>query len=621
MNFAQKLLCSARSDRPARTARPEWVAWAGRAPAWIGALLLLLPLAPCAAQSRASATDTAPPVVFLVPPDLSHQRIGSPLQILRENGMRLSAGSVAALPDARFSRVATGNLGLDDDAVWMRVHLYRGPMSPEHLILQLGQPLWREVEAYLLPDADATSSGADRPPGMGRLSPLHTRQTAYALTPPEGASVLLLRVAQYGAITPELQVWNAPDFRHFSVDDALLQGLFFGMMLALLIYNGFLFIGTHDKAHLGYILWQSATVFYMLAITGIGQHQLWPHTPLLNDIGAIGGLVLMCAGGLYFIRLYLLLPRFAPRVDLALQIVQWLAITLAVVELLPQNSWLIVPALLIAAVTLLLVAIAAVIRWRQRFTPAVILLLSLFPLLLVGFANIGRHLGLLPENFITTDALQWVLTLLAVVLTYGLSVRVAQLRERATRLEDMLLKDPLTGLLNRNGLFDHGQRLLDRTQSSHAYAAVMWIDLDGLKHINDHYGHAAGDALIEATAARLHEAFGPDAVCARLGGDEFGIVLPNLPSPRLADNLARHALERLRAPYALSGQEFRASGSIGVALYPQHAQTLEELLRLADVAMYRAKACGRDTHVLWESGMDADVQTSLFQFSRPSHPA
>ena len=77
-------------------------------------------------------------------------------------------------------------------------------------------------------------------------------------------------------------------------------------------------------------------------------------------------------------------------------------------------------------------------------------------------------------------------------------------------------------------------------------------------------------------------------------------------------------LERLRAPYALSGREFRASGSIGVALYPSHAQTLEELLRLADVAMYRAKALGRDTYVVWEPDMEADVQTSLFQFTRPA---
>ncbi|MGC9236949.1 MAG: diguanylate cyclase domain-containing protein [Thiomonas sp.] len=579
---------------------------------------LLLALLTSGRVWAAVAPDaTAAPLVVLVPQDLVHQGLKQSLQIVQETGRRLEPSAVAQLPDAQFQRVNDGNLGISDSALWVRIRLFRSMLSPEHLVLQLGRPVWREAEAYLLPSDPAHPDGT-RAAGIGRLSALHSRYTAYAFDPPEGASTLLIRVAQYGALTPEFHLWDAAAFRHHAVDDALLQGLFYGMTVALLIYNAFLFLSTRDKAYFAYILWQAATVFYILTLSGVGQHQFWPSSSPWNGIGLIGGLSLMCAGGLYFIRAYLLLPRTAPRTDLALQIVQWLAITLAVAALLPASGWMLVPAQIIAAASLFLIALAAAVRWRQRFIPAMILLLSLCPLLLVGFANIGRTLGWLPETFLTSDALQWVMVFLALVLTYGLSVRVAQLRERATKLQDLLLKDPLTGLLNRNGLFDAGQRALDRTQDSHAYSAVLWIDLDGLKRINDHFGHAAGDALIQATAARLREAFGPDAVCARLGGDEFAIVLPNLPSPRLAEDLARHVLERLRAPYALSGQEFRASGSIGVALYPQHAQTLEELLRLADVAMYRAKELGRDTSVLWEPEMDADVQASLFQFTRPA---
>ena len=582
-------------------------------------LLVLMMSAPMSAPAWAAAPSgaNASPLVVLVPQDLRHQNLQNSLQVYRENGKRLEPSAVAALPDARFQAVNGGNLGISEDALWLRVHLFRSAQSPEQLVLQLGRPVWREAQAYLLP-ADLAQASGERPAGIGQLDALHSRYTAYAFQPPEGPSTLLLRVAQYGALTPEFHLWNAGAFRQYAVDDALLQGLFYGMVAALLIYNAFLFLSTHDRAYFAYILWQSATLFYMLAISGVGQHQLWPDTLVWNSIGLVGGLPLMCAGGLYFIRAYLLLPRHAPRTDLALQIVQWLAITLAVAVLLPNSEWLLVPAQLIAAASLVLIAWAAAVRWQQRFMPAIILLLSLFPLLIVGFANIGRTLGWLPETFLTSDALQWVLVFLALVLTYGLSVRVAQLRERATRLQDLLLKDPLTGLLNRNGLFDSGQRQLDRTQDSQAFVAVLWLDLDGLKRINDQFGHAAGDALIQATSARLREAFGPDAVCARLGGDEFAVVLPNLPSPRLAEDLARHALERLRAPYALSGREFRASGSIGVALYPSHAQTLEELLRLADVAMYRAKALGRDTYVVWEPDMEADVQTSLFQFTRPA---
>ncbi|WP_449371168.1 diguanylate cyclase domain-containing protein [Thiomonas sp.] len=575
-------------------------------------LLVLMMAAPVRAADASGADQR--PMVVLVPQDLRHRNLQDSLQFFRENGKRLAPAAVA---EARFQAVNGGNLGLSENALWVRLFLYRSALSPEHLVLQLGRPVWREAQAYLLP-ADLFQASSERAAGIGQLDALHSRYTAYAFQPPEGPSVLLVRVAQYGALTPQFHLWEERAFHRHTVDDALLQGLFYGMVVALLIYNAFLFLSTQDRAYFAYILWQAATVFYMLAISGIGQHQLWPNALVWNGIGQVGGLALMCAGGLYFIRAYLLLSRHAPRTDLALQIVQWLAITLSVAALLPNSEWLLVPAQLIAAATLVLIAWAAAVRWQQRFMPAVILLLSLFPLLIVGFANIGRTLGWFPETFLTADALQWVLVFLALLLTYGLSVRVAQLRERATRLQDLLLKDPLTGLLNRNGLFDSGQRQLDRTRDSQAFAAVLWLDLDGLKRINDQFGHAAGDALIQATAARLREAFGPDAVCARLGGDEFAVVLPNLPAPRLAEDLARHALERLRAPYALSGQEFRASGSIGVALYPPHAQTLEELLRLADVAMYRAKALGRDTYVVWEAEMDADLQASLFQFTRPA---
>jgi len=576
-------------------------------------LLGLLALAGAVIWLLVAAADDRPaadPVslVVLVPPDLVRQDVSPSLSLLNETSATpLQADAVAALPDGRFAPLTGSNLGIREHAVWLRLRLYRTEQSPEQLVLQLGRPVWRQVQAY------AVWEGEDR--HAVPLPALHSRHPAFAVEPPAGPSTLLVHVAQIGAITPQMQLWEAGAFRHHAVDDALLQGLFYGMMLALLIYNAFLYASTRDAAYLTYMLWQAATLFYMLVFTGVGQHQLWNTSVRWNGIGLISGLMLMCAGGLAFIRTYLLLPRHAPRADLALQIVQWLTLTLALAALLPNSDWMLIPAQLLAAATLLSIAAAAMLRWQQQFVPAMILLLSLVPLLLVGFANIGRTLGWLPETFLTADALQWVSALLALVLTYGLSVRVAQLRERASRLQDLLRKDPLTGLLNRNGLFEQGQRLLDRTHDSQAYAAVLWLDLDGLKRINDQFGHAAGDALIQATAARLRDAFGPDAACARLGGDEFAIILPNLPSPRLAEDLARHALERLRVPYALSGQEFHTTGSIGVALYPQQAQNLEDLLRLADAAMYRAKAQGRDTYVLWNDQTPRPAATAQFTWS------
>jgi diguanylate cyclase (GGDEF)-like protein len=147
---------------------------------------------------------------------------------------------------------------------------------------------------------------------------------------------------------------------------------------------------------------------------------------------------------------------------------------------------------------------------------------------------------------------------------------------------------------------------------------VLWLDLDGLKRINDVFGHAAGDALIQEAARRIQAAAGPDAVCARLGGDEFAVLLPNLPATRLAEDSARHLLECLRAPYALQGQQLRTTASIGIAAdEPELPRPLETLLLRADIAMYRAKARGRDTYVLWDGEGEHTDQAALFQFTRP----
>ncbi|OZB69561.1 MAG: GGDEF domain-containing protein, partial [Thiomonas sp. 14-64-326] len=275
-------------------------------------LLVLMMSAPMSAPAWAAAPPgaNAGPLVVLVPQDLRRQNLQNSLQVYRENGKRLEPSAVAALPDARYQAVNGGNLGISEDALWLRVHLFRSAQSPEQLVLQLGRPVWREAQAYLLP-ADLAQASGERPAGIGQLDALHSRYTAYAFQPPEGPSTLLLRVAQYGALTPEFHLWNAGAFRQYAVDDALLQGLFYGMVAALLIYNAFLFLSTHDRAYFAYILWQSATLFYMLAISGVGQHQLWPDTLVWNSIGLVGGLPLMCAGGLYFIRAYLLLPRHA----------------------------------------------------------------------------------------------------------------------------------------------------------------------------------------------------------------------------------------------------------------------------------------------------------------------
>ncbi len=536
----------------------------------------------------------------------------------QQAGAKLEAAQVAQLPDRLFRRSAHNKLGVSRHPVWVRLRLEAAASAPGLFILELGRPAWSEARAYLVIGAEhgGPSPGIE-PMALQRLS--HLRHTAFELPRLTSPTTVLLKLAQDEAIAPVLQFWSPEAYEAEAHHDALVQGLLLGLLLGLMLYNGALYLTSRDPAYAAYVLWQSATVLYLLSVTGLGLLYLWPEQQALQAMLPLVSSLLMSAGALYFVRVYLLLAQRLPRMDLVLALLQWFSLTLAAVRVLPGTASLLLPSLLLIAVSVVGITVAAVMRTRNHFVPAGILLLSCTLTLASGFASLGRSAGLLAENFWTTDAFEWVAILLALLLSFGLSIRVGQMRERTLRLQAMSMLDPLTGLCNRSGLFEAGGRVLERSRRSRSLLAVLWLDLDGLKRINDRFGHAAGDALIQEAARRIRTAAGPDAVCARLGGDEFAVLLPNLPASHLAGDSARHLLACLRQPYNLQGQELRATASIGIAIdEPGVAHSLETLLLRADVAMYRAKAHGRDIHVTWQDDAEDMEQAAQFQFTRPA---
>ena len=554
----------------------------------------------------------------------SHIDVGLRFGVWRQaDAEKLTAAQASTVPDHVFTRPAGNNLGLINHAVWVRIRLQPDPDAPDPLVLELGRPIWTHAQAFLVIEGkDGAPAQGVEPAPLKRL--YDQRHTAFKLPRVTTPSTLLLRLEQHEAIAPVVRLWQASAYEARTHHDALVQGLFFGLLLALLLYNGALFLSSRDPAYAAYVLWQAGTMLYLAAVTGIGQLYVWPGQYAIQALLPVTASLLMCAGGLFFVRIYLLLAQRLPYADLALALLQWFCVALALVRLIPGTTWILLPSLLLIAISAVAITLTAALRTRHPFVPAGILLVSSVLMLASGFATLGRSAGLFPENVWTTDAFEWVAVLLALLLSFGLSIRIAQMRERTLRLQALTMQDPLTGLNNRTGLFDAGSKALERTHRSGATLAVLWLDLDGLKRINDVFGHAAGDALIQAVAQRIEAAAGRDAVCARLGGDEFAVLLPNLPSPRLAEDLAAHLLERLRAPYVLQGlhgQPLRSSASIGIASDdPALPCPLETLMLRADTAMYRAKSQGRDTYVIWTEAhaQGEGEQTPLFQFTRPA---
>ena len=169
--------------------------------------------------------------------------------------------------------------------------------------------------------------------------------------------------------------------------------------------------------------------------------------------------------------------------------------------------------------------------------------------------------------------------------------------------EHQSLHDALTGLPNRTLFRDRIEQAITSGRRADVTSAVMLIDLDHFKEINDTLGHHAGDRLLEEVAHRLQESLGGRDTVARLGGDEFGVLLPALRRPGDANVVARQLLAGLREPFSIEGLTLEVDASIGMACHPVHGTGVEALIQRADIAMYSAKE-GGGGHAMFEPRLD-----------------
>lgn len=172
------------------------------------------------------------------------------------------------------------------------------------------------------------------------------------------------------------------------------------------------------------------------------------------------------------------------------------------------------------------------------------------------------------------------------------------------RLSHLAHHDALTGLPNRLLFQDRLQSALALSRRNHWLLAVMFVDLDRFKTINDTLGHEVGDRLLQEAARRLQKSVRDcDTVC-RMGGDEFALVLPELGDMHEAAQVPQRIVESLHAPLHIDGHDLEMTASIGIALFPADADEPDALVRQADAAMYRAKRLGRDNYQFYAAGME-----------------
>jgi len=202
----------------------------------------------------------------------------------------------------------------------------------------------------------------------------------------------------------------------------------------------------------------------------------------------------------------------------------------------------------------------------------------------------------------------------------GVGRDITEIALARQRIASLAYSDPLTGLANRTSLMPALEQAVQRARRRNAKLAVVFVDLDGFKQINDIYGHDAGDALLIELAGRLRDNLRASDLIARLGGDEFLVVLEDVQDPGPVEIVANKLLAETVRPYTLPGARASVTASIGISIFPDDAADAIALMKHADIAMYAAKQAGKNTCRFYSSGPAANDPARQGQTSFSSNP-
>ncbi len=469
-----------------------------------------------------------------------------------------------------------------------------------------------------------------------------------------GPHVYYLRLESESVLTVPLALWRPEAFAERDRDAQLVLGLFYGLALALVAYNLMLFSAVRDRTYLIYVLYATAFGLFLFGYDGLAYQYLWPESPWWANHAAATTLSLTLALGALFARAFLDTRRIAQRADWAMVAITAAGFALALCSatgwLLTYGEVLRTISVLgfLAAALSIFVAVRALL---DGYRPARYFLLAWAALLAFILFGALRNFALVPTNFITIYGLHFGFALDVLLLSFALGDRINTLRreraaahaesletqqqlleatrenerELATRIalrtaelnranerlrgeageRELLMEqlrvqeehlrfmaqhDPLTGLPNRTSMQQRLTLALELAKRNRKKVAVMMVDLNDFKRINDTRGHPVGDQALVQLAARLRTSVRGSDTVARYGGDEFIILAGELDRAEDVGMVAEKVADMISVPLSLAGGVTQVSCSIGISVFPDDAEGGDELIALADKAMYASKA-------------------------------
>ena len=537
---------------------------------------------------------------------------------------RARAGDFAALPDGNPT------FGFQDGAYWFYLPVVNSHPRESRWLLVQEYALSDQIDLYLrYPDGRVEhQASGDHQPFGNRF--IRYRYPNFRLDLPLGQPVeMLVRVQSQSSMQVPLVLYTPKAFAELMRDAQFSTGLYYGIVLALLFYNFVLWIMLRDPGYFWYLLHTGAFGLVLFTLNGYGFEYFWPGSPWLADASVPLSICLALIGMQQFSRTFLELPERWPagnRVSLAL-IGFFVLLGLASIWLPYSTSTPLASRAVLFGVIWIIVA--AVVMLRRDYRPARLFLLA-WSLFLLGTAMFTLlAFGLVPRNFWTQNGVQIGSALEMLLLSLALGSRYAALRNENIRivqqaneqlersvidrtkqlrtamaqlgeanvlLRDYSQRDPLTGVYNRRHFREAFEQALDARMDNGKPLALLLLDLDHFKKINDTYGHLAGDDCLHFAARSVEDVVVPrGGLVARFGGEEFVAVLPGADAQDALQVAEAVRLRIQQAPVSTGGHNIRLSASIGVhTVIEGHQATPEDVIRIADEALYRAKDDGRN---------------------------
>ncbi len=615
---------------------------------WFAALLMLAVLLPAAASHQ--------PLVLQA--STGHYPVATELMVLEDPRGHLQIEDVAGPALAKQFEPALAsitsseiNFGYSGSAWWLCLQLQPEAGAPQRWMLEVGYSSLDRIEVYV-PRAgggfDRIVSG-DMLPYSQRPYPHRHHVFPVNLTPGK-PQMVFMRVTSGGNLTIPVALWQPDALARSDRTTYTLLSIYYGMLLALGLYNLLLFLSTRDITFLAYVAFTACMAVALGTWNGLTNQFLWPEWPTLANLALPVGMAATGVFGGIFTRRFLNTRETAPIHDRIIIICEFVFILTALAAL-------VIPYRIIAVAVSLMgmsfsgIAVAVGVHCLRRGHPGARYFLIAWFLLLLGAAVLGmRNLGWLPTTWITFNAMQIGSALELLLLSFALADRLnvmrrekevatelalraqndmvealrrseqelerrvaertheletanAQLLDKEHELRRLAMQDPLTGLSNRMFLNDRIERAIARARRTGDSIALMLIDLDNFKPINDTHGHAVGDELLVSIAGRLNEIVRETDTVSRLGGDEFVILFEDIREPGSIEFILGKLMAAVAEPMDIGdGRSVAVSASIGVAYAPAHGDQATQLLARADMEMYKAKSGGRNRYSIAGDG-------------------